>query len=283
MFMLALTITLEVIIKSYRINKTSVTRLYVETNIDSLFNIIEKELKYTGSMSDIIRMVKTKSNDPELLDSDSGAKIDTESDEIEFQYALAEKIILKKHKDSDYSTTPEITEASKTYFALFQSEFPEIEANGIQCMFYSHAHDAATIINLKADEIISKPINNNGTILSAKVISKNPNITPFASEEIYMSPLLHNDNFKKCGLKIDGKDWYGENIYKTTIESSGTSIIMHKYIPTINATYSSLVVDNILTMDVTSTKNDNAFKIILEYKITPDSSEKFRKERIFFF
>ncbi len=280
-FFTALMITFDVVTRSYDVNKTAVLRLYAEANIDNLFNIIEEELRYAGSMKNLLKLA---------LDS-SGTVINATDNTVRIEYALSEKIILKKEENDDYKDYPIITDSTNTYFALFASKFPEVYNNSLWALYYDNLDDPATdiiqFINISKADSLSVTENLKATVIDAK---NKDGISPASSEVRYISPFsyISTDTILK---NSDGKTWYGENAYVDTIYSTFTNdstiIVMDKYIPTIESTFTIYIADAIKTFDIEKNDDGNYFEITVEYVIHSGNffaEEKiFEKNRIFFY
>jgi len=267
----------DVTFKAYQYNRLQAAKLYAKTNIDGLFNIIEEELKYSGSQNDIMNILYT--NEATI---NSMAINDTKT-ALTTQYALSEKIIMKR---DDSSAENDI------YFALFEnSSLPITRINkkdetgkeGLWSLHYSSLYPAMTDTAV-ATKIIEYSEPGNGI----QIYLEN-NATPGN----YISPLLYekvvgdsSDDIPKIEID-DGKNWYGEIIYRTRIyleaanptSGEASSIKMERHIPTIDASYTVNIIDDVDIFLVDATNNILTATVVY---IVPGFDATFTKTQNFY-
>lgn len=269
---------------AYQFNRKVAAQLYAQSNVDNVFSTIEKELLYAGSMSEVINGL------PQFKGSDyfkiSGPSTSVSINSI---YALAEKVIITKkyidYYDSDTniyvyeSDTNNATDnKNKTYFALFEAEFPKAESGNYK---WSIEFDdventnSATIINITHANQASVTFKNGNTATAVQITASdtsNIGIEPI-DLATYISPFLYEKALEP-GIPIELSDnngsetlWHGEMIYNSTLTLVASDIILQKYIPTIASSYTIILMDNVESFEATETSE--IFTATLTYLI-PD-------------
>jgi len=274
LFILALVQVFDVTFKAYQYNRLQAAKLYAKTNIDGLFNIIEEELKYSGSNLDIVKQLYSEDIDP--------IKINVTGNQISTQYALSEKIILQKDP---------VVETGK-YWALFPADIPKTridEGDGLWSLHYDDLNNPSSSTPTLIESMTAGTDETNGR----RYIT----ITIDGSDwGAYISPLLYekavgflSDTIPyKTKIEINpGNDWYGEIIYRTRIylesanptSGEASSIKMERHIPTIDASYTVNILDNVEEFRVGS--SDNIYTATVVY-IVPEFDATFTKARNFY-
>jgi len=243
---------------------------------------------YAGSMNLIIKDLPGMSMEgTDSLD----IQRDTDSATVTTRYALAEKIILTKGSIEAYGELNdpegnplESPESSRTYFALFSAEFPATETEddtfwslGYESMI---ATPSATLLEItdfstglykRADnkEFVGVEIE------EAKDIYGNYLLKPL-NPATFISPLLYEKSFDSLSKPIEidiDKEWDGEIIYKSTIysttsedDSDRQSLMLDKYIPTVDETYTLKLIDDVISFEATNL-TDNIYVATVSYYI----------------
>ena len=268
----------------YLFNREMAARMYAQSNIDNFFEIFEKELMYSGSMDTIIKedFISLKiDGGNDFLHIENTTNVAT----ITTRYALAEKIILTNaFKDYYYqlvedtspnATLSETTYASKTFFALFQSDFPPYQPSPAKVKIWSLGYENmkttpnATLFSITeySTESFRRPTDGKtfrGTIIEE---AKTINDTVIADDDlkIFISPLLYEKSFDSLnGKPIElstNVEWYGEMIYKSKLytqkqDNDKNTLFLDKTIPTINASYTIKLIDDITSFQATKLTND---------------------------
>jgi len=277
--------TFQIIGNGYRTNRELVSKLYADANVENLFDIIEDELMYTGSMGEILKEVAKNNSDLStvlsliLKNFGNCATITT-------QYALCEKIIITKENLEMYDELTGIMYATKTYFALFPAIFPEKKyGSGLFALQFDEfaSPTSASIIEITSTKNGTATDNNNDyTYIEIEADDIDGNIIDSTNLDTYISPLLYekfDDSTSDFYIEIEGKPWYGERIHKTTIYLENSTIKMSRYIPSIQASYTINIMDNVKKFSVI--ENTNVYKVIIKYELT-ESTETITKTRKFF-
>lgn len=241
----------DVTFKAYQYNRETAAKMAAQTNVDNFFEIFEKELMYSGSMHQVIKNIPEFNQNPlEILES-TQTKVET-------QYALAEKIILTKKDKGKYESQTNIgaNATENTYFALYASDFPATGTNiDIWTLAYNRIESPTMTAVVLVESAYPTPATYDITALEIAL----KNIDPIPSTYTYLSPLLYEPAIEKSlPIRLEsGKDWYGEIISKNTITekvtNGATSLVLTKYIPTIDSSYTITLMNNINYFEATET------------------------------
>jgi len=249
------------------LNRKALLRAYAETNVENLFLIIEDELKYTGSLYFLLKNVDG------MRVEDESYKIEGDST-ITVSYAVAEKIILNRETCGE----------NYYYYALFESEFPSTNTSGVNwtVQFNSLDDDETEVKLLKVEvyEGTNTTCGGNALIILDSNI-KDVDDNPTTGLQFFI-PVDYWELDKE--IKIEGKNYYGERIATSTIylNTENNTMIMKKYIPTIEKTYELWLMDNVISFEASQTDN-NKITVILVYQLPgfPDEKDRIEKRRTF--
>jgi len=271
----------QVTFDAYQFNRKIAAKMYAKTNIDGLFEIMERELKYSGSQNNVMNAllqskgVSFEARPLHVENSGNHATITT-------KYALAEKIILTKEFKDDYASITEINDNGwdyeLTYFPLFDADFPEIPTEGLFSLQYNALGEDASSASILTMTGYSSVSTDYGY---AYQIDSTP--SPPAT---YVSPLIYDRDLQteneSTKININGNMWNGEIIYQTTIRKTpdSSTIEMNRYIPTIDTSYTVDILDSVSVFDATRIENSNIYVATVVYKI-PDFDSTITKSRTF--
>ena len=265
--------------EAYQFNRKIAAQLYSQSNVDNVFSTIEKELLFAGSMSEVLEHLPEFNTNEYFKITGPSTSVTINS-----QYALAEKIIITKKYKNEYPSIDipsQISEEDyeKTYFALFESEFPKADSTNTKWAveFDDIASiNNATIINISNSATLNVTldgIDNTAVQIDAKTKTGTTiNSTDLA---LYISPLLYEKALNgsmpielptSSGSK---KKWYGEMIYNSTLTLDASDIKLIKYIPTLDVTYEIILMDNVLSFEASKSTYNSIFTATLTYLI-PD-------------
>ena len=287
LFMVALLQVFNITYKGYQHNRLLAGKMYAKSNIDGLFNIIEEELKYSGSQNKALNALfgLTSSDDVKAIKVDDSGN----SDSITTKYALAEKIVL-----THAYPEPE----DDVYLALFEAQLPvsriKDENDGTTAI-----EDYEGLWTLTYDDLVN-PTDADPAKLRAykrdddtKINEKQGVELTFNSGDTpldYVSPIIYESSFGLSSGSVissihidenDKKEWYGEIIYKTRIYHSADDkmIRMEREIPTIDKTYTINILDSVESFNIT--ENSNVYQIEIVYFVPGFEDATFTKSRTF--
>ena len=245
---------------AYQFNRELAAKTYAQANVDSFFEILERELMYSGSMGGVIK----KLNDSEFLNQES---ITVEQSTITVRYALAEQLILTK-KDKQYygNIDAELSATDLSYFPLYRATIPD-SLSDRWALAYDDVSNITSATLFLVDSITQSDV---VVTVSAtetenlKMFVITPESSTVSDPATYVSILLHEKAFDSLNTKnkiklANGNDWTGEMIYKTTIyldsatDSDESTLMVKKEIPTVNGEYEIALMDNILDFKATDT------------------------------
>jgi len=266
---------------AYQYNRKTVAKMAAQTNVDSFFEIFEKELMYSGSMHQVIANLPGFNQAPLKITRLNGGIT-----KVETQYALAEKIILTKKDKDVYTSQTNIGEdaTENTYFALYPSDFPATGSSvDIWTLAYTNLPDIGVAVSEATVVLIESAYSTPATdeLKAMELTLKNVDSIP--GTYTYLSPLLYEPamNGNLPIKRVGSEEWHGEIICKNTfsekVENGATSLIVTKYIPTIDATYTMTLIDHINYFEAATTTD--TYIATISYDI-PDPKNSGDKKRI---
>jgi len=282
----------------YLFNREMAARMYAQTNIDNFFEIFERELMYSGSMDMIIKefdSLKILPGGNDFLHIATATNDAT----ITTRYALAEKIILTKAFQDYYyqlvgTTSPaslsETDNASKTYFALFDSSFHStISENGLWSLGYNNMSTDSfpTLFTITgfSTELFTRT---DGKTFTGVIIEEKDGV-PITDVNVgelktFISPLLYEKSFESLNnplvMLTPNASWTGEMIYKTeifTIPQEGSdkkTLVLRKRIPTIDASYTIKLMDDIHSFQAATSPDDTYVATVVHTFTIPGTTKE---------
>ncbi|HPJ89051.1 MAG TPA: prepilin-type N-terminal cleavage/methylation domain-containing protein [Thermotogota bacterium] len=272
---------------AYQYNRKTVAKMAAQTNVDSFFEIFEKELMYSGSMHQVIANLPGFNQNPLKI-----TRLNDGITKVETQYALAEKIILTKKDKGAYTSQTNIGEDAieNTYFALYPSDFPATGSNvDIWALAYEElpsigtplpAASVTVVLIESASPVLVELTYSTSTLKAMELTLKNVDSIP--GTYTYLSPLLYEPamNGNLPIKRVGSEEWHGEIICKNTfsekVENGATSLIVTKYIPTIDATYTMTLIDHINYFEATATTD--TYIATISYDIPDPKNSENKKE-----
>lgn len=244
---------------AYQFNRELAAKTYAQANVDSFFEILERELMYSGSMGGVIKKLS------EFLNQES---ITVEQSTITVRYALAEQLILTKKDKNDYIhiSPPLSSSTDLTFFPLYRATIPT-SLSDRWALAYDDVSNITSATLFLVDSITQSDV---VVTVSAtetenlKMFVITPESSTVSDPATYVSILLHEKAFDSLNTKnkiklANGNDWTGEMIYKTTIyldsvtDSDESTLMVKKEIPTVNGEYEIALMDNILDFKAADT------------------------------
>ncbi len=264
---------------AYLFNSEMAAKMYAQTNADNFFEIFKRELMYSGSMESIIKGL------PGLSSPGSNTELEIETTgndaTITTRYALAEKIILSKAFQNSYDeltiqgesvplSESNTTNASQTFFALYNATFPSTATSPDTISLWSLGYDSIistpNTTDFEITEFDSKIASRTDDATFSAIIIKQKDGTPTVGDDLqtFISPLLYEKSFKSinnASIELDtDKNWTGEIIYKTQIytipqeepkDPNKKTLVLNKYIPTVDASYTIKLMDDVISFQAT--------------------------------
>ncbi|HOO33275.1 MAG TPA: prepilin-type N-terminal cleavage/methylation domain-containing protein [Thermotogota bacterium] len=272
--------TFTVTFDAYQYNRKTVAKMAAQTNVDSFFEIFEKELMYSGSMHQVIANLPGFNQNPLTIPTPNNGIT-----KVETQYALAEKIILTKKDKDVYTSQTNIGEdaTENTYFALYPSDFPATGSSvDIWTLAYTNLPDIGVAVSEATVVLIESAYSTPATdeLKAMELTLKNVDSIP--GTYTYLSPLLYEPamNGNLPIKRVGSEEWHGEIICKNTfsekVENGATSLIVTKYIPTIDATYTMTLIDHINYFEATATTD--TYIATISYDIPDPKNSENKKE-----
>jgi len=268
-FMLMVTGVFRITYSAYEQNYLMAQRLYVESNMENLFQILEKEFMYQGSMGHVLKNIEGfPGNSLSISDSGSVATI---------TYALAEKLVLSRENWEQYPVEEDKKiEQGNTYafFAHFPARLPlPMQGNDkVWALNYDSFHqpESAQLFTAEFNTAEFNAISTGELVTyvevkTIKVDGKNPlneDEEPLNFISLFQKEQVLAKEGKYFKIKEDGEGeekWTGERVYRTCFSLEGETVKMERYIPTVDATISMDLLDEVEEFSISD--NDDFFTV----------------------
>ena len=309
-FLLLFSGIFQAIIQSTLLNKQITARLYAETQLENAFSIIERELRWAGSMA--TTLAKTKllgpgDSEPTALAGfeGKGAKVLNSGKTLVIEYAQVEKGILRKL--ANFEQYPTVKSA-------FAARYPDNPATsvffayiGVTGLIYTGQEDYWPNDGQGAPVWVFSANSLEGAF-DATLTSWKPKSQIFKireGDESTATGLYHNigetelDNFLlTLGYEIpeyppvfggigigENRRYFGEMIARTTFSATESKLEMSKYIPTAGGTIKQTLFEPIKEASFEPDSSGSFIRLKLTYLIpdpaNPGKHIEFHKERTF--
>ncbi|QTA37288.1 hypothetical protein JYK00_05970 [Thermosipho ferrireducens] len=251
-FGLILTSSINNTLKSYEISKTNLRRLYSENNINFLFDTLEKELRWVGSGGVLLENL---TNAQEITDHTgwiaSSIDYDPASKTLYVSYLIAQDIILQRSANKYYPLYDTIIDGPKTTdfygYAITMTKYDSnapgfstkwkgitaiLDENGVPISTVTHVGEASSLT-------IGEFSGND----KYAILIKNP------------GPYI---------LKILNQEYYFELFRQTRITyiPGSSKVIFERYIPTLNSSITTDLLDNVENFQIYLLYQDSGLKEI---------------------
>lgn len=128
-FMMIISMSFDIMDRAKRWNEKITAEFYNDRNIDTMFSILENEIKYTGSLSMVL---KKYDNGVFVTDANAGISA-TNDEELVVQYASVEPLFFNK---GDYATECIAYSSGK----IAQPNISSTSKSGLRCINLHSTH-----------------------------------------------------------------------------------------------------------------------------------------------